>query len=291
MTQIVVASGKGGTGKTLVATGLALVAAELGSTALLDADVEAPNAALFLSPEIALEVDVEQLTPRVEISRCTHCGRCAEVCAFHAIAALPQQTLVFAELCHGCGSCALVCPTHAIREVPHRLGVIEVGQMGGIAFAQGRLEIGEAMATPLIRALSKQARQAGWLKRDWFIVDAPPGTGCPVIEALRGADVALLVTEPTPFGLHDLRLAVEVARDVLHLPTAVVLNKDGDGAEDAEAYCRAENLPILLRIPYRREIAVAYSVGKPLVRAIPGFAAPFRELLLSLACLAERVSP
>lgn len=291
MTRVVVASGKGGTGKTLVATSLALMAADLGSAALLDADVEAPNAALFLEPEVTSEVEVQQLTPVVDASRCIHCGRCAEVCAFHAIAALPQQTLVFPELCHGCGSCALVCPAEAIQESPHHLGVIEMGRAGEIAFAQGRLEIGEAMATPLIRALGKQARQAGWLQRDWVIVDAPPGIACPVIEALRGADVTLLVTEPTPFGLHDLRLAVEVARDVLRLPVAVALNKDGDGAEEVEDYCHAENLPLLLRIPYRREIAVAYSVGEPLLRARPEFAAPFEQLLLRLRRLARETSP
>ena len=291
--RIAVASGKGGTGKTLVATSLALTARERGAAALLDADVEAPNAALFLQPVLDRQRPVEVMVPVVDQALCNHCGRCAEVCQFHAIASLPKTTLVFGELCHGCGSCALNCPTEAIAEVPRPIGLIEAGWADGwdgdeyIRFAQGTLEVGEAMATPVIRALKGYAREAGWGDTGTLILDAPPGTACPVIEALRGADVALLVTEPTPFGLHDLRLAVEVARDVLQLPVAVVINKDGAGDPRVEAYCRAEDLPVLLRIPLRREIAVAYSSGAPLIRALPEYQPSFRALLADIERLAQ----
>jgi MinD superfamily P-loop ATPase len=302
--RIVVASGKGGTGKTLVATSLALVARELGRVALLDADVEAPNVALFLNPELDQRRVVELPVPVVDMARCTHCGRCGEVCQFHAIASLPNTTLVFGELCHGCGSCVLNCPAEAIHEAPRTIGWIEAGQANGLGagqaldIAQGTLQVGEALATPLIRALKRFAVEAGWEDgrsgNSWLIVDAPPSTACPVIEALRGADVALLVTEPTPFGLHDLRMAVEVARDALDLPVVIVLNKDAAGGCDrrhsaaVEDYCHAECLPILMRIPLRREIAVSYSTGVPLVRAMPEYRDRFLALLRILEGLAER---
>jgi MinD superfamily P-loop ATPase len=304
--KIVVASGKGGTGKTLIATSLALVARELGRVALLDADVEAPNAALFLNPELNQRHVVELPVPVVDMARCTHCGRCGQVCQYHAIASLPNTTLVFGELCHGCGSCMLNCPAEAIHEVPRTIGWIEAGQAKGLGagqtldIAQGTLQVGEALATPVIRALKRYAVESGWEEghpgNSWLIVDAPPGTACPVIEALRGADVALLVTEPTPFGLHDLRMAVEVARDALGLPVAIVLNKDGAGERDGrhsiavEDYCRTECLPILMRISLQREIAVSYSTGVPLVRAMPKYRDEFLALLRILEGLAERAS-
>lgn len=284
--KIVVASGKGGTGKTLVATSLALVASQLECTVLLDADVEAPNAALFLNPVLDKERVVEQMVPLVDQTACTHCGRCAEVCQYNAIAVLADKTLVFEDLCHGCGSCALHCPEGAIREVPKAIGRIQAGAANGIAFGQGELKVGEAMATPIIRALKRYARDVGWEKAAWVIRDAPPGTACPVIEALRDADVALLVTEPTPFGLHDLRMAVNVARDVLGLPTGVVINKDGAGDSGVEEYCRQKGLPILMRIPLQREIAGTYAQGIPLVQAHPEFRPAFVGLLRGVQKLA-----
>ena len=286
--KIVVASGKGGTGKTTVATSLALVASERGHVALLDADVEAPNAALFLRPVLTERQAVEQLVPQVDQAVCTHCGRCAEVCQYHAIAALPANTLVFGELCHGCGSCTLNCPVEAIQEVPRLIGCIEAGQADGLSFAQGTLEIGEAMATPVIRALKRYAGRAGWGGEGLLILDAPPGTACPVIESLRGADVALLVTEPTPFGLHDLKLAVAVARDILRLPVAVVINKDDARDGDVVSYCRTEDLPVLLHIPHRRKIAEAYSTGLTLVEALPEYRQPLLDLLDQLMRLRAR---
>lgn len=286
--RIVVASGKGGTGKTMIATSLALVAAEGGDAALIDADVEAPNADLFLRPIFDQSRPVEQMIPQVDAALCTHCGRCAEVCQYHAIAALPTTTLVFGELCHGCGSCTLNCPSRAISEAPRSIGLIEIGLADNLPYARGTLQIGEAMATPVIRALKRYAHESEWDSKQWLIVDAPPGTACPVIETLRGADIALLVTEPTPFGLHDLRLAVEVARDALHLPVAIVINKDGPDHADVEQYCQTMNLPVLLRVPLSREIAVAYSSGAPLVQAFQEYRPKFQTLLDDLSRLVEQ---
>jgi len=284
--RVVVASGKGGTGKTMVATSLALVASDRVRVAFVDADVEAPNGALFLKPRLAQSFTVNRLVPRVDEQICIHTGRCAEVCEYHAIAALPDRTMVFYELCHGCGSCALMCPERAIREVPIATGVIETGRANGLSFAQGALELGEAMATPVIRELKHLADREGWDDGGWVVVDAPPGNACPVIEALRGADVALLVTEPTPFGLHDLRLAVTVARDVLKLKVGVVVNKDVPEHTEVDEYCAEEALPVLMRIPLRREIAVAYSNGVPLVEALPEYRAAFEALVGALEGLA-----
>ncbi len=281
--NIVVASGKGGTGKTLVATSLALAATERGTCAFLDLDVEAPNAALFLYPRFEEHLAVERLVPQVDAVRCTHCGRCAEVCQYHAIAVLPQKTLVFPEICHSCGSCARQCLEKAIREEPVPVGALDAGWAeSGLAFAQGTLEIGEAMAPPVIRAVKRHAREAGWDKRRFVIVDAPPGTACPVVEALKGADLALLVTEPTSFGLHDLALAIDVARGMLSLPVGLVLNKDRPGETMIDDYCRSERIPILARIPLDRRIAVAYSAGIPLAQALPEYRQTFVALLQSI---------
>lgn len=287
--NLVIASGKGGTGKTMVATSLALVARELGnlSPALLDADVEAPNAALFLRPEYDEQVAVDRLVPRVDASLCTHCGRCAEVCQFHAIVALPSQTLVFPALCHGCGSCTLQCPAGAISEEAQPIGQLRFGAADGLCYGEGELHVGEAMATPVIRALKREAEARKWGVDGLLIIDSPPGTACPVIEALRGADVALLVTEPTPFGLHDLQMAVQVARDVLGKPVAVAINRDDGGDPAVEAYCAQERLPVLLRLPLAREIAAVYSDGQPLVSALPQYRPVFQAALDALLGLVE----
>jgi MinD superfamily P-loop ATPase len=285
---VTVASGKGGTGKTTVATSLALAAASLRprrerdgqgehgpAVQLLDCDVEEPNAHLYLRPSLEAREEVGLLNPVVDEARCTHCGRCAEVCAYHALAVLPRQVIFFGELCHGCGSCALNCPEQAIREELRVTGLVETGHSGDVAFGQGTLTVGEAMAVPVIRALKRHVdRHAHALA----ILDAPPGTACPVVECLRGADYALLVTEPTPFGLHDLKLAVEVARDELSLPVGVVVNRDGVGDHGVDDYCRAEGILILLRIPLDRRIAEATSEGVPLVVALPEYLEQFQAL-------------
>jgi MinD superfamily P-loop ATPase len=276
---IAVASGKGGTGKTTVAVNLALSLAskqmglnstllgcEDASPLLLDCDVEEPNAALFLNPTIRDQREVGQMIPEVDLETCTYCGRCAEVCQYHAIAVVGKKVLVFSELCHGCGSCTLNCPAGAIREVLHPMGTIERGWAEGIAFAQGTMNVGEAMSVPIIRQLKQWAISPDPGDRP-IILDASPGTACPVVETMRGVDGVLMVTEPTPFGLHDLRLAVEVARDELGLPVGVVINRDGVGDQGVDEYCAAEGVPILMRIPLERRIAEAYSEGVPLVEA------------------------
>ncbi|MBN1260411.1 MAG: ATP-binding protein [Anaerolineae bacterium] len=284
--QIAIASGKGGTGKTTVAVNLALSLSGAGERLFfLDCDVEAPNAALFLQPTLTEHRDVGQQVPRVDPARCTACGRCAEVCQYHAITVIGQQVLVFPELCHGCGSCTLNCPTGAISEVFDKTGVLERGQAGAITFGQGVLDIGEAQAVPVIRQL-KQWVAPSDDEAAIVLLDAPPGASCPVVETLRDADMVLLVTEPTPFGLHDLRVAVEVARDELGLPVAVVINRDGMGDAGVETYCAAEGIPVVLRIPFRRAIAEAYADGIPLIEAQPAYRVAFRDLYTTLAQLA-----
>ena len=281
---IAVASGKGGTGKTTVATSLALSIADRAPL-FLDCDVEEPNAALFLRPDLAQREQVGILIPEVDFSRCTYCGRCAEVCVWHAIAVVGHRVLVFPELCHGCGSCTLNCPEEAIHEVLHVMGNLESGRAGPITFGHGILNVGEAMAVPIIRQL--KAKHIASEGNGVVILDASPGTSCPVVETMRGADFALLVTEPTPFGLHDLRLTVQVARDELGLPVGVVINRDGVGDAGVDEYCAAESIPILMRIPLDRHIAEAISSGKALVETLPEYRGLFRGLYEQISLLVE----
>jgi MinD superfamily P-loop ATPase len=288
---LTVASGKGGTGKTTVAVNLALSLAtgtDMNQPLFLDCDVEEPNAALFLKPTIAEWAQVERMIPEVDREACNYCGRCAEVCQYHAIAVVREQVLIFPELCHGCGSCALNCPTGAIHEVPRTIGTLERGWAGSIAYAQGTMNVGEAMSTPIIRQLKRWAMTAGTpVGSDHrpVILDAPPGTACPVVEAMRGSDMVLMVTEPTPFGLHDLRLAVEVARDEMRLPVAVAVNREGVGDRGVDAYCAAEDIPIVMHIPLDRRIAEAYADGVPLIEVLPAYQERFVALWKRLTAL------
>jgi len=283
--RIAVASGKGGTGKTTVATSLALSLAEgtpedaaSSPPTFLDCDVEAPNAHLFLAPIFKRRQDVAIQVPRVDAAKCTACGKCAEVCQYHAIAVLGKKTLVFSQLCHGCGSCTLVCPASAISEEPHVIGVLEAGMAaGGIRFGRGVLDVGEPMATPAIRQLKQWAIPASGPDGSVVILDAPPGTSCPVVETVRGADYLLLVTEPTPFGLHDLRLAAEVAVE-LGIPAGVVINRDGIGDASVDAFCASAGLPILLRIPFERAIAEGIAQGRTLIEIRPEYTSRFRAV-------------
>jgi len=272
---IAIASGKGGTGKTTVAVNLARSLPD--QPVFLDCDVEEPNAALFLQPKITQREQVGILIPEVDLNLCNACGRCAEVCAYHAIAVVGDNVLVFPQLCHGCGSCTLNCPEQAISEVLHVTGVLERGSVGNIAFGHGILNVGEAMSPPIIRQLKHQAIPKNG-RGQVTILDSPPGTACPVVETMRGADFVLLVTEPTPFGLHDLRLAVEVARDELRLPVGVVINRDGIGDLGVDEYCSENDVPILMRIPFDRRIAEAYSEGISLVDALPEYKEQFIDL-------------
>jgi len=267
-----VASGKGGTGKTLVATSLALSLEGQMPVQLLDCDVEEPNAHILLRPEIDSSQPVTVPVPMVDKEKCTYCGLCSEVCAYNAIAVARPTVLVFRELCHGCGACSYVCPAGAISEEPRQVGVVESGRVGTMRFAHGRLNVGEAMAVPVIRAVEKLADPKAAV-----ILDAPPGTSCPVVETIRGSDFCLLVTEPTPFGLSDLTIAVEVAREI-GVPFGVVINRDGLGDESVSEFCAREAIPVLMRIPFDRRIAEAYCRGDTLVACMPSWQQAFREL-------------
>ena len=269
---ISIASGKGGTGKTLVATSLAISLKDNGKVQLIDCDVEEPNDHIFLKPTFTKKERVSIPIPKVDEEKCTHCGKCAEVCAYNAIAAMKKKVLVFPELCHGCGACSYLCPEDAISEIDKEVGVVEIGYSDSIQFAHGKLNVGEVMAPPVIRKVKELINPEGTV-----IIDVSPGTSCPVVESIRGSDFCLLVTEPTPFGLNDLILAVEVLRK-LDIPSGVVLNRVGVGDKKVEEYCLRENIPILLTIPLDTQIASYYSRGIPLVEGIPQWREHFLEL-------------
>jgi len=269
---LAVASGKGGTGKTLVATSLALSLKEKSEVKLLDCDVEEPNDHIFMKPNITATSAVNIPVPQVDLDKCTYCGRCAEVCAYHALAVINRNLLTFPELCHGCGACSYLCPEGAITEVGREIGVVESGTADGVGLVQGRLAIGQPMAPPVIRQVKEQADGGGTV-----IIDAPPGTSCPVVETIRDSDFCLLVTEPTPFGLNDLKLEVETVRK-LDIPCGVVLNRAGIGDTKTEAYCLEENIPVLMTIPLDTEIARLYSQGIPLVIGQPEYKDVFQDM-------------
>ena len=269
---ISIASGKGGTGKTLVATSLALSLKDKCRVQLLDCDVEEPNDHIFLRPVITGRDTVYIPVPKVDEGKCTYCGKCAEVCAYHAIPVFPKSVLVFPHLCHGCGACSYLCPEKAITEEGKEIGAVEYGQADGVDFVQGRLNVGEAMPTPVIREVKKCVNHEGV-----SIIDVSPGTSCPVVESIKGSDFCLLVTEPTPFGLNDLILAVETVKK-LEVPCGVVINRAGTGNGKMEEYCMEENLPVLLTIPLDTEIARLYSRGITLVKGMTPWKAKFIEL-------------
>jgi MinD superfamily P-loop ATPase len=290
---ISVASGKGGTGKTTIAVNLALALAKdrEKNVQFLDCDVEEPNAHLFLEPVITNSESVEIPVPKINDKKCNYCGKCAEVCVFNAIAVTKNKVLVFPGLCHGCGACTLFCPEKAITEEGNEIGVLEEGKAGPINFTHGRLNIGEPMAPPIIRKIKEKIKKDYNDNRDKNItnnhitlIDVPPGTSCPVIESIKKSDYAILVTEPTPFGLHDLTLAVGVLRK-LKIPHGVVLNKCDIGDYKVEKYCQKNNIPILLSIPLDKEIAVAYSKGIPIVKVNSSYEQKFNQLFQKIASI------
>ncbi len=276
---ISIASGKGGTGKTTIATNLAV---SLGNGAqILDCDVEEPNAHLFLNPLLDKTEAITIPVPEIDKDKCNLCGKCADICQFKAIVVIAKTVLTFHELCHSCGGCMAVCPENAITEVGRELGTLQIGHRDNLKFADGKLKVGEAMAPPLI----KKVRTCADPKRI-TIIDAPPGTSCPVITAMADTDFVLLVTEPTPFGLHDLKLAVGAVK-MLGIPAGLVINRSDMGDDKVYEYAESVDLPILMEIPFDRKIAEAYSRGELLVDVMPEFKESFIKLYKRIAQIAN----
>ena len=275
--KIAVASGKGGTGKTTVATNLAVVAQESGRQVhLVDCDVEEPNCHIFLAPEIVHREEVAVPVPVVDSEKCTSCGECSKICQFNAIACMGNDVIVFSELCHGCTACWLICPEEAITPGSRPVGQLEVGSARGMGFVHGRLRIGEAMPGPLIRKVKKSANSA-----DLTIIDAPPGTSCPMVGAVKDADFVCLVTESTPFGLNDLELAVGVVQKI-GMNVGVVINRCGVGDDRVLRYCEANHIAVLAELPDDRRVAEAYSRGEIACDRIPEMKEAFVSLLASI---------
>ena len=268
---ISIASGKGGTGKTTVAVNLAMA---IGSDVqLLDCDVEEPNSHLFINPVFEKTISVTTPVPEVDEKKCNLCGKCDEICQFKAIIVIANITVMtFPELCHSCGGCEKVCPENAIKETSRELGIIQKGYRNGLEFVHGKLTVGEAMSPPLI------VKVRSFAKPDKFtIIDAPPGTSCPVIASMKDTDFILLVTEPTPFGLHDLKLAVGAVK-ILKIPCGLVINRSDVGDNKVKEFAKKEGIPVLLEIPFDRNIAEVYSRGDMIVEKLPGFKEKFLTL-------------
>lgn len=275
-----VASGKGGTGKTTVALSLARAASDTLRVQILDCDVEEPNCHIFARPVVETEEAVCVPTPSVDMETCSHCGLCAQVCAFHAILASSHGVVVLPELCHGCGACAVMCPTRSIREDLRPIGSVMSGQSEaypGIALCYGSLRPGEALATPIISAVRQRASR----QVDLVIIDAPPGTSCGMVHSVKGSDFCVLVTEPTPLGVHDLELAWETTNK-LGVTSGVVINRSGLAETDVREFCRGRGLRVLADIPVDRRIATAYARGLIVIDAVPDYRERFNDLLQEL---------
>ena len=276
---LAVASGKGGTGKTSVAVNMAL---SVGKVQLLDCDVEEPNAHLLLNPNMQNPEPVFVLVPHINEELCSHCGECAKFCQFNALFVSPDKTLVFSELCHSCGGCALSCPRSAIIEERRRIGALKFGSVGDLELVYGELNVGEPLSVPLIKAVKSKIQE-----NTNVIIDAPVGTSCPVIETVRESDFCILVTEPTPFGLHDLKITVEVLRK-MSIPFGVIVNRAGIGDNKVYQYCREEHIPIMMEIPYQRKIAELYSKGIPFSLELPEWKERFQALFNEAKRLVEK---
>lgn len=267
--RVAIASGKGGTGKTSVAVNIAI---SIGNIQFLDCDVEEPNAHLLLHPKISRTEPVYILVPVVNEELCDHCGKCSEFCQYNALFVSKEKVSFFPELCHSCGGCTIICPREAIKEEKRKIGILKFGSTNNIEIVYGELDVGEPVAVPLITEVKKQ------IKTDrTVIIDSPPGTSCPVTETVKGSDFCILVTEPTPFGLHDLRIMVQVL-EPMGIPFGVVVNRAGLGDKKVYRYCEEKKIPIMLEIPYQRKIAELYSRGIPLSSEIVGWKEKFKEL-------------
>ena len=276
--KIAIASGKGGTGKTTLATNLACSIARMGKDVqYLDCDVEEPNGHIFLKPDIKETLEVTISVPEVDTYKCDGCGKCSQLCQYSAIICLKETVLTFDQLCHSCGGCMLVCPTGAITGKQKPIGFVDLGNANSVKFAQGRLNIGDIHTPSLIRHVKQNAIEQGII-----IIDAPPGTSCSVVEAVKGADFVLLVTEPTPFGLNDLKLAVGMVKE-LEIPFAVVINRNDLGDDRVKQYCDDENIEVILEIPDDRRIAEAYSVGSMIWDVLPEYRNKFLGLYESVS--------
>jgi len=260
--KIAIASGKGGTGKTTIATSLASCVASTHPTWYLDCDVEAPNGHIFLKPELTQEAQAVIRIPEIQVNACTLCRTCVQVCQFNALAMVGKTIMVFPQLCHGCGSCTWNCPEGAIEEVPNPIGLLQAGRTAeGIHFMRGLLTISEPMPTPIIRQLKHwQSPPPDAI----LIHDAPPGASCSVVETLRGVDFVLLVTEPTPFGIHDLKQMLGIIAE-MKIPAGVVINRENGEYEPLSELCMQNDLPVLMKVPYDRSIAEGLAEGKKLI--------------------------
>ncbi len=270
--KIAIASGKGGTGKTFVSTNLAFALSETGQVSLVDCDVEEPNSYLFLHPEIKEQQDITIKVPVIDNSKCTGCRLCSTHCEFHALITVKDKTYVFEDLCHGCGFCMRICPEGAIGEKDKVIGEFSYGFVGSMDFYMGKMRVGTELATPVIRFVKNQVKDKGIV-----IFDSPPGTSCPVVETIEDCDFVVLVTEPTPFGLNDLRLAVEAVKS-LGLRFGVVENRAMEGVNIVRDYLAENGIPLLSEIPLDREIAEVYSHGKLVVREIPSYRDRFLKI-------------